>query len=433
MTLDDIEEIDLIFSLKLGDSYHYARIVSELDCDNSDSCDYTLTSITPSENQSEVGFGFSTDIDGDTMVVGMVGGNGSVFVYERINGSWSETAVLKASDGADGDHFGISLGVSGNNIIVGAPFHDLVDEGISKAGAAYLYEKVDNVWNTTESKKFTSLSPYSFGAYARAVDIDGDRLVINDLNEVEQNQQRLTDVGSVVVYEKLLDTWTLTEIIDSPVVLAEEAFGFYLLDGDRLVVSAPYSNNEITGDVNVGAVYIFEYLSNTWIETAHIMSDDQPKDVLFGNAISIHNDRLLVGAPQASGETSDTAFSGAVYVFEKDQGSWSQVQKILPPNPVEFGHFGYAVGQTDNTFFIGEPYAEDSDKSVLYAGAVYTYKENNNSWQLDKTLKLENPSQSANFGHTISISDSLLLISAPYLEDTDSGNANTGKVFYYDR
>ena len=112
------------------------------------------------------------------------------------------------------------------------------------------------MWNTTESKKFTSLSPYSFGAYARAVDIDGDRLVINDLNEVEQNQQRLTDVGSVVVYEKLLDTWTLTEIIDSPVVLAEEAFGFYLLlDGDRLVVSAPYSNNEITGDVNVGSLY----------------------------------------------------------------------------------------------------------------------------------------------------------------------------------
>jgi hypothetical protein len=83
--------------------------------------------------------GQSVGISGDTVVVGAWRDDsvrGSAYVFLKPGGGWgamTETGKLTASDGADNDEFGRSVGISGDTVVVGAPGHD------SNRGAAYVF------------------------------------------------------------------------------------------------------------------------------------------------------------------------------------------------------------------------------------------------------------------------------------------------------
>ena len=76
-------------------------------------------------------FGDSVSISGNTVVVGApdatIGSNsqqGAAYVFTESGSGWAnmtQTAKLTASDGAAGDAFGISVSISGNTVVVGAP------------------------------------------------------------------------------------------------------------------------------------------------------------------------------------------------------------------------------------------------------------------------------------------------------------------------
>jgi len=62
---------------------------------------------------------------------------------ERSSGgadSWGEVAILRASDAQRGDHFGYSVAVSGDTVVVGAPFENGgPGSPMGDAGAAYVF------------------------------------------------------------------------------------------------------------------------------------------------------------------------------------------------------------------------------------------------------------------------------------------------------
>src|SRR5206468_12573599 len=89
-------------------------------------------------------FGTTVAISGDTAVVGspaddtVAGTNaGSAYVYARSGAAWTEQAHLFASDGAASDFYGISVGISGTTVVVGAEGDD--NQAGIDAGSAYVY------------------------------------------------------------------------------------------------------------------------------------------------------------------------------------------------------------------------------------------------------------------------------------------------------
>lgn len=122
---------------------------------------YLKASNTGSDDQ----FGDSVAISGDKLVVGVrqedssatgINGNqmdnsaassGAAFVFARSGSSWSQQAYLKASNTDAGDLFGFSVTISGDAVIVGAPYEDGSTIGVNGAdndltadsGAAYLF------------------------------------------------------------------------------------------------------------------------------------------------------------------------------------------------------------------------------------------------------------------------------------------------------
>ena len=97
--------------------------------------------LTSSDAAAGDRFGYSSAIDGSTVVVGaynddVVGGDsGSAYVFTRPGTTWSELTKLVPADGAAGDFFGRSVAVSGS-IVVGAYLDD--DSGFS-SGSAYVF------------------------------------------------------------------------------------------------------------------------------------------------------------------------------------------------------------------------------------------------------------------------------------------------------
>ncbi|MFK7969348.1 MAG: hypothetical protein AB8F95_03225 [Bacteroidia bacterium] len=91
-------------------------------------------------------FGISVSLSGDYAIVGayfesdgVTSQNGAAYIFERdASGNWTEVNKLLASDKATSDWFGVSVSLSGDYAIVGAPFED--DGGTSDNGAAYFFE-----------------------------------------------------------------------------------------------------------------------------------------------------------------------------------------------------------------------------------------------------------------------------------------------------
>lgn len=100
-----------------------------------------LFKLTASDAGASQFFGHSVSISGTTAVVGAWNDNdkgaasGSSYLFDVTDGS--QIAKLTADDGAAGDRFGFTVGISGTTTIVGGHLND--DDGID-SGSAYIYD-----------------------------------------------------------------------------------------------------------------------------------------------------------------------------------------------------------------------------------------------------------------------------------------------------
>ena len=114
------------------------------------------------------------------------------------------------------------------------------------------------------------------------------------------------------------------------------------ISGNTLVIGA---FNADGNEVGAGAVYVFEKVSNNWVQTAKLFAADgkaEPVPLFPGNfrsdslgltvAVSADANTIIAGAP-GHNHTGKQANAGAAYVFQRTNGVWSQVAELQSPNP----------------------------------------------------------------------------------------------------
>ncbi len=80
--------------------------------------------------------------------------SGAAYVFVRNGSNWTQQAYLKASNTGAGDEFGWSVAISGDTIVVGAPFEDSNATGVNgnqnnnvaSSGAAYVFVRIGTNW-----------------------------------------------------------------------------------------------------------------------------------------------------------------------------------------------------------------------------------------------------------------------------------------------
>jgi hypothetical protein len=127
-------------------------------------------------------FGSSVALSGDTALIGAkfdtVAGaiaSGSAYVFVQSGGVWTEQQKLTASDGAAYDLFGESVALSGDTALIGAPSPSSF-VGASGPGTAYVFVRSGGVWN--EQQKLAPSDNEASDEFGSSVGVSGDVVVV---------------------------------------------------------------------------------------------------------------------------------------------------------------------------------------------------------------------------------------------------------------
>lgn len=209
--------------------------------------------LTSSDTRPYSKFGSDVDISGDTIVVGAYYDNegkqkkaGAAYIFERINGHWSQTQKIIPEDRTEEDRFGNDVEIEGDLLAIGAYRHESVDD---ESGAAYLYRREQDGSFGRPQKLFPQ--------DGHAQDFFGLSLALKN-GVVAVTAPRFdsyaNDVGLVYIYTEIDGEYTLVKRQSVPGLNTESLFGFALDFGySELLVGTPKANG---AQESSGAVYI---------------------------------------------------------------------------------------------------------------------------------------------------------------------------------
>lgn len=340
-------------------------------------------------------FGTGVSISGNYAVGGGIGGAGSANVFEYNGTQWQEVALLTASDGMNGDSFGLGVSIDGGLIVVGAMWNDHAG---GDSGAAYVFELVAGSWQ--EVAKLTASDAAAGAEFGQSVSISGQRVVVG----APKTAQRGVGAGAVYVFERVGGVWQETARLTASDVADGDHFGWDVaLDGDTIIVGAPYSDDN--GE-DSGSAYVFELVGGFWQEVAKLTSDDAAAGDLFGFNVDVHGVSAIVGALADDIVFEDT---GSAYVFGRAGGSWQQVQKLVAADPGFQDQFGRSVAIGNGVAIVG---ANFEDQLGFTAGAAYLYELSDGQWVQSSKLLASDGTANAQFGCSVSISGNRAAIGA---------------------
>lgn len=407
-------------------------------------------------------FGKVFSLDGDTLAVGVSGEGspdnvitngssasmddsgfnvGAVYVFRKVNNEWAQEAYIKASNSQNNDNFGYSVALDGNTLIVGADQEDSdqvtitngstasTDNSMEDSGAVYVFYRSGSSWEQEAYIKAGNNTEYDY--FGSSVALSNDTIavgspwedsfetIITNGSSAPTNDMR-DDSGAVYVYRRVGGLWQQEALIKASNSTEYYQFGEVIaLDKDTLAVTSLSESSNQTSITNgtgsssdisaesSGAVYVYKRTGSNWAQEAYIKSSNSEAFDLFGSALDLQGDFLVVGVPEedsnqttitkGAGASSDnsTENSGAVYVFKRTGTNWAQTAYIKSPvNEIWYGT-GYAVSLSGDTLAISAPGDSNDINTVINgstfaynyssesSGAVYIYRFNGELLELD--------------------------------------------------
>ena len=363
-------------------------------------------------------FGSAVSLSGDYAIIGVYrdddSGNdsGSAYVFKRTDTNWIQQAKLTASDGADSDIFGFSVSIDGDYAVVGAPYDD--DAHGEDSGSAYIFARSGTTWS--QQVKILSSDNAADDQFGYCVSINGDYAVIG----APKNDGNAEDSGSVYVFKRTDTNWIQQAKLTASDGANSDFFGNSVsFDGAYAIFGAMGDNDN--GEAS-GSAYVFKREDTTWIQQAKLLPSDGEGMDLFGYSVSIDREYAVIGAHF---DSDYGLFSGSAYVFKREDTTWTQQAKLLPPDGDGMDLFGTSVSIEGTTAVIGSVYDDDNG---FDSGSVYVYTNTDTTWTLQEKLLASDGADSDHFGASVSIDGYSIIIGAS-LDDCNAENSGSAYVF----
>jgi len=370
------------------------------------------TKILASDGEANDNFGRSVSIsnDGSTAIVGADRHNsrrGAAYIFEKVNGVWTQMAKLTASDGLISDNFGqhVSISNDGSTALVGAIGDD------TSTGSAYIFEKGGSGWsNMTQTAKLTASDGVDYDRFGRvSISNDGSTTAI-------------MGAGAVYIFEKGVSGWSNTTETAKLTASGAGLSASISNDGSMVIMGA------------TGAAYIFEKGGSGWssvTETAELTASDGVSSDEFGQSVSISND----GSTALVGAYGDDSSTGSAYIFEKGGSGWSnmtETAKLTASDGLGGDYLGHGVSISgDGTTAVLGAYRDGSS-----TGSAYIFDKGGSGWSnMTETTKLTAYDGQSNdqFGYSVSISnDGSTTIVGAYKDDVSS-KSERGSAYIYEK
>ena len=384
--------------------------------------------------------------------------SGAVYVFARSGSGWVQQAYLKASNHDAGDMFGDHLALSADGAVLAVSAvgedgfsnsvanPDPVDNSAPNAGAVYVFRRSGAAWNQEAYVKASNGEAGDAFGTGLALSGDGATLAVGAPSEQSnatgingnQHTNNGPDFGAVYVFVHNGIGWAQQAYVKASNAGSGDLFGASVAlsnDGNVLAASAPgedgFSNGVANPDPtdnsapNAGAVYMFRRGGATWSQEAYVKASNGETGDAFGTGLALSGDgaTLAVGAPaEQSGATGINGNQhvnngpdfGAVYVFTYNGTGWAQQAYVKASNAGSGDQFGVSVALSNdgNALAVGA-WQEGShaaglngiqtDNSLAYSGAVYTFARQGSTWAQQAYVKASNPDANDQFGGSVAL------------------------------
>ncbi|MCA9015655.1 MAG: hypothetical protein KDA77_10025, partial [Planctomycetaceae bacterium] len=391
-------------------------------------------------------YGVTFAVDDNTMIVGSNGWDeagehaGAAFIYTRNNqgtptdfsdDTWDYQATLLPPTGYTTDRFGDSVAISGNTAVVG-DFLD--DEDAINSGAIYVYARTNGVWSFEQKLKASDLvNSVSFG---ETLMIENDNIFVGVRSALGEpipgsfDPYSYIGQGAVYIFSRSGNSWSESARLTASDPEKNKYFGASIdVEGTTLVVGA-YADSDDDRHYYSGAVYVFDLQDGNWIEVQKLKPDSPQDNELFGSSVALDGDNLVVGAhyhKQLNPDTQQLEDTGTAFVFTRVDDVWQETQ-MLTSTPDPFNStFGRSVDIQGDLILVRSTTPSVRD-SFLEIGSVYLFRKENSEWvQVDQLRDLD-LNDGAGFGRNIVISHDLIITSAS--SDNEQEQA-AGSIYVY--
>ena len=276
--------------------------------------------LTASDATTNDHFGCSVAIDGNTVVVGTTHKE-SVYVFRTSDGgvTYVEVARLTASDAAEDDRFGWSVAIKNNTVVVGAYYDDdsSTDDVIIDSGSAYIFRPQDGF---TVVKALSGTTCGESNAVGNKVLVPSALAATRCCGSISNsfcnndNDPCLNGAApGYVTYEAAKAT-------------CEDA-GARLCTPDELELSENEGGARGTG-CGFDRAYVWSSEAGaTYAQVARLTAGDAAPGDAFGYSVDGEGNAIVVGA---NGDQRDGAYTGSAYVFRTydDGATYIEVARI---------------------------------------------------------------------------------------------------------
>ena len=289
--------------------------------------------------------------------------------------------------------------------------------GVARStGAVHLFHNDKGTWVYRQS--LFQENPLAYQAFGNAVALRGATLVVGSWGTNRFG-------GRVFVYTLgTNDTWTLETTLDAPDPQPSKPalFGWSVsldIPSDAPPVIAVGRPNDTS--LSTGAVYMFERVAGTWSQVAKLTAPDATTGDQLGTNVSVNGGTLVGGISRRR----------RAVLFERVSGAWTYTTTLTDSGGATGDSFGTSVASAGSIVAVSAPNRMSAD-GITKAGAITMYERTAGPWKQSATLTLDSPRSGDLLGYAIAARASgpdgraVLVASAP---GYDIPNADSGAGF----
>jgi hypothetical protein len=317
----------------------------------------------PNPNQ---GSAVSLSADGNIALVGGSGdgsGVGAAWVFVRTSGVWAQQGSKIVGNGnVDGSNQGssVSLSADGSTALVGG------SNDSSGVGATWVFTQSGGIWNQ-RGDKLVGRGAVGAGSQGRSVALsaDGDIALVGAPNDDRY-------LGAAWTFKQTTGVWgqmgEKLRCTGSSGLSAQGSAVALSRDGSTAILGGPYDSTI------VGAFWVFTSKGDSWAQQGTKLVGSGARAIsLEGCAVSLSAD----GNTALVGGSNDSSVIGAVWVFTRSGGTWTQQgSKLVGAGGVGIAFQGSSVALSadGNTAIEGGP----ADNS--HVGAAWVFTRTGSEW-----------------------------------------------------